>query len=158
MKDCYYLEKIVELNGHASISIDESLYVHQGQNQIWNVGLINNISRKIRLEILPNRSTDIIKKIITNLIPTGNTIVTDGRSFYNWFDNPRYGCEHSVHNHDHGDFGADEDSTSHIEQLWHNLKHIITSIYYIFLSEKFILFLREAEFRRNTKKFSRNSL
>ena len=29
MKDCYYLEKIAELNGHASISIDESLFVHQ---------------------------------------------------------------------------------------------------------------------------------
>ena len=47
MKDCYYLEKIAELNGHASISIDESLFVHQGQTQIWVAGLINNNSRII---------------------------------------------------------------------------------------------------------------
>ena len=51
MKDCYYLEEIAESNGHASISIDESLFAHQCQNQIWVVGLINNNSRKIRLEI-----------------------------------------------------------------------------------------------------------
>ena len=46
-----------------------------------------------------------MKKIISNLIPTGNTIVTDGASFYNWLDNPRYGYEHSVHNHGHSDLG-----------------------------------------------------
>ena len=99
-----------------------------------------------------------MKKIITNLLPTGNTILTDGTSFYNWLDNPRNGYEHSVHNLVHCVFSAGVDSTIHIEQLWHNLKHIITSIYYIIPSRNFILFLREAEFRRNTKKFSNNSL
>jgi len=158
MKDCYYLEKIADLNEHASISMDESLFVHQGNKQIWVAGLINNTSRKIRLEILPNRNAKTIKKIITNLVPTGNKIVTDRAIIYNWLSNPQSGYEHSVHNQGHGDFSEGVDSTSHIEQLWHNLKHIITSIYYIIPSEKFVLFLREAEFRRNTKKFSSNSL
>ena len=62
MKDCYYLEKIADLNSHAHMSIDESLFVHQGQKQIWVAGLINNNTRKIRLEILPKRSADTIKK------------------------------------------------------------------------------------------------
>ena len=81
MKDCYYLEKIADLNEHASISIDENLFVHQGNKQIWVAGLINNTSRKIRLEILPNRNAETIKKIITNLVPTGYKIVTDGAIF-----------------------------------------------------------------------------
>ena len=138
--------------------MDESLFVHQGNKQIWVAGLINNTSRKIRLEILPNRNAETIKKIITNLVPTSNKIVTDGAIIYNLLSNPQWGYEHSVHIHGHGDFGERVDSTSHIEQLWHNLKHIITSIYYIIPSEKFVLFLLEAEFRRNTKKFSLNSL
>ena len=71
-------------------------------------------------------------------MPAGNEIVTDGALFYNWLDNPQNGYEHSVHNHGHGDFGAGVDSTSHIEQLWHNLKHIIISIYYIIPFEKYI--------------------
>ena len=46
-------------------------------------------------------------------------------------------------------------STSHIEQLWHNIKQNITSIYKIIPSDNFVLYLKESEFRRNTKKFSK---
>ena len=52
-----------------------------------------------------------------------------------------------------GDFGENIDSTSHIEQLWHNLKFYIKKIYYLIQSNNFLLFLREAEWRRNQKKF-----
>ena len=46
-------------------------------------------------------------------------------------------------NHRQGNFGHGIDSTSHEEQLWAHLKHIIKSIYYIIPKEYFILFLRE---------------
>lgn len=98
LKDCYYLEKSAEFNSHARISIDESLFVHQGNKQIWVDGLINNNSRKIRLEILANRYADIRKKINNNFVPTGNLIVTDGALFYNWLDIPQSGYKHSDHN------------------------------------------------------------
>jgi hypothetical protein len=61
---------------------------------------------------------------------------------------------HSIHNHGYGDFWIGLDSTAHIEQLWSQLKQIIKQIYYIILSEKYILFIREAEFRVNIKNLS----
>ena len=60
---------------------------------------------------------------------------------------------HSIHNHSHGDFGKGLDSTAHIEQLWSQLKQIIKQIYYIIPLEKYFLFIREAEFSINIKKF-----
>ena len=61
---------------------------------------------------------------------------------------------HSIHNHAHGDLGVGLDSTSHIEQLWSQLKQIIKQIYYIIPSEKYFLFIREAEFRVNINSLS----
>ena len=85
-----------------------------------------------------------MKKIISNLIPTGNTIVTDGASFYNRLDNPRYGYEHSAHNLGHCDFGVGVDSISHIEQLWHNLKQqmILQSIILFHLKNLYYFYER----------------
>ena len=48
------------------------------------------------------------------------------------------------------------DSTSHIEQLWHHLKQLIKEIYSLIPKKNFILFLREAEWRRNYSKFESN--
>ena len=59
-----------------------------------------------------------------------------------------------MHNHGHGDFGRGLESTSNIEQLWAHLKGIIKNIYNIIPHKQFILFLREAEFRRNIKDFN----
>jgi len=52
-----------------------------------------------------------------------------------------------------GDFGEGLDSTSHIEQLWQHLKQNIKEIYKLIPMKNFILFLREAEWRRNYSKF-----
>ena len=54
-----------------------------------------------------------------------------------------------MHTHDHDDFGCGTDSTSHIEQLWADLKSIIKNIYRTISIENFVLFLRESEFRWN---------
>ena len=64
LKDTYNLEKITELNKHDNISLDESLFVHINNRLIWVVGLINNNSREIRLEIVENRSAETMKEII----------------------------------------------------------------------------------------------
>ena len=49
------------------------------------------------------------------------------------------------------------DSTSHIESLWSNIKSLIKSFYTVILSENFVLFLKEGEFRRNVKKFKKEA-
>ena len=64
LKDTYNLEKIISLNKNDNISVDESLFVHLNNPQIWVVGLINNNTREIQLEIVKNRSAETMKKII----------------------------------------------------------------------------------------------
>ena len=125
--DVYKIEQISQEKGNDSLSIDESLFVHLENKQIWVVGIINNRTRDI-------------KKIVTEFIPKGNTILTDGALCYLWMDDPNNG---------YGDFGYALDSTSHIESLWANLKSLIKSIYSIIPSENISFFLREAEFLRN---------
>ena len=81
------------------------------------IGLINSRTRKIRLEIVDNRTSQIIKPIIKRLVPKGNTITTDAANCYNFLNQNESRYIHHVHNHGHGNFGAGLDSTSHIEQL-----------------------------------------
>ena len=116
------------------------------------MGLINNKTRQIRLEIVENRNSNTIKNIIINYIPKGNIIITDGAFCYQWLNDPSNDYVHSVHSHGHGDFCYGLDSTSHIESFWPNLKSIIKSIYTVISCENFSFFqLGEAEFRRNIK-------
>ena len=68
IKNSYLLEKVETLNENESISINESLFIHKNYSQIWEIGLINNISRKVRFEIVEVLVTEAIKKVIKSLI------------------------------------------------------------------------------------------
>ena len=94
-----------------------------------------------------------MKKIIERLVPKGNRIVTDNAICYNFLTNVDSGYNQLIHTHGHGDFEDGIDSTSHIEQLWKHLKQLITEIYNVLLRNNFVLFLLEAECRRNYSKF-----
>ena len=107
------------------------------------------VTREILLEISLRRDTDVIKEIIKTHIKSDNVVISDNWAAYNWLSNPGSGYYHHVHTHRHGNFGAGSDSTSHIEQLWAQLKNIIKNIYHTIPIENFILFLRESEIRRN---------
>ena len=104
LKDIYLLENIAEENKDESISLDESLFVHDNGVQIWICGLINNQNRKIRLEILEDRIQNTMKKIIERLVPSRNRIVTDQANCYNFLNMINSGYSHSIHSHAHGDF------------------------------------------------------
>lgn len=79
--------------------------------------MINNITRKIRLEIVEDLSRVTMEKIINSHIERGNIIISDVATCYSWLDEINRGYTHHVHNHGHSDFMANNDSTSHIEQL-----------------------------------------
>ena len=70
---------------------------------------------------------------------------------YNWLDTDN-NYIHSVHNH--GEFCYGQESTSHIEAVWANLKSYYKNLYYSVSNANFILFLREAKFRRSLSGFS----
>ena len=124
---------------------------------MWVIGIINTHNKFLRMEFPTlEMLIDIIKKIIKTQLQAGNIIVSDGWSGYHWLDEPFSSYIHSTHNHGAGDFWLGLDSTSHIESMWNQLKYYIKSIYYIIPSEDFILYLREAEFRRNINSLENN--
>lgn len=149
IKDTYIIENISIRNEYAYYAVDESDFIKLNGNILWVIGIINTHNKNLRLEVSYTRNADIIKKIIKTHIQTGNIIISDGWSGYHWLDQPFSGYIHSTHNHAAGDFGLGLDSTSHIESVWNQLKYYIKSLYNIIPSEDFILYLGEAEFRRN---------
>lgn len=68
LKDCYKLKSLAIENAKDSISIDESLFSHENNQQIWVVGLINNRTHVIRMEIVNNRTNNTIKKYLYFLL------------------------------------------------------------------------------------------
>ena len=124
-KDVYSLENISEANKNDRFSIDESEFINISNQPIGAIGIINNLTKTFRLEISKVRNEEILKKIINAHVKSGNTIVSDGWSGYNFLSRSGSQYTHSVHNHAHGDFSVGLDSTSHIEQLWSQLKTII---------------------------------
>ena len=52
LEDVYIIENIAERDTDSSISVDESLFIHENGVQVWVCGMINNSTRTIRLEYL----------------------------------------------------------------------------------------------------------
>lgn len=80
----YMLEPLAEKEAFNQIIIDESLFNLIGGKQQWVVGLLNYKTNNLRLEIVNNRNTDILKIIITTHVLKGNYIITDCLSGYNF--------------------------------------------------------------------------
>ena len=83
-------------------------------------------------------------------MPTGSKIVTDGWPGYNFLNDNGY--VRYEHNHDAGDLGEGEESTSHSEGLWGNLKGDIISTYHCIPCKDFLYFLKEEEFKYINRK------
>ena len=77
LKNVYKLDKLTDNNTNYSFSIDESLFTYMSNKQIWIIGLINKNTKKLRLEIVTDKSANNLKIIIANHINTGNSIFTD---------------------------------------------------------------------------------
>lgn len=129
--------------------MDESKFVNLNNRLLWVVGIIQTSTKKICFEVTFERDAEKWKNIIAKHVVPGNCIVTDAWTGYRWIDINDLCYVHAVHNHGHGNFGHGQESTSYIEQVWSKLKYIIKNIYYSIPNSHFILFLREAEFRRN---------
>ena len=96
--------------------MDESLLVHNSVGeQNWVTDLIDVYSKKIRLELVKERSSEILKTILLHYAGI-NTIISYGWDGYNWISQYRYA--HLVHLHSRGQFGSGRESTSYIESIW----------------------------------------
>ena len=64
----YQSEILGERNSNKHFSVDESLFCSDGnQNQIWVLGIIDNITKKYRLDIAFQKNESILKKIYNKL-------------------------------------------------------------------------------------------
>ena len=147
----YCLEPLSHKNRLSHFAIDESLFTHLDGIQIWILGMINNESNAIRLDIINQRDCDILKKLINTHIMPGNYLITDSWSGYSFLDDSEEGYINFSFNHSLGNFGSRLLSTSRIESVWSELKSIIKKIYSTIRSKNFIYFLKESEYRRPIK-------
>lgn len=154
-EETYEFEKLVYDKERKNVCVDESLFVHNcvGE-QFWAIGLIDVESKKIRLELVKERSSEVLKKIILHHVGINNTIITDGWDGYNWIG--QYSYAHLVHLHSRGQFGRGDASTSYIESIWGIFKGMLTKYYNALTAFNFIYFLRELEFRYNTRDLNSN--
>jgi len=154
IKESYYTKLAIN-NENAKITIDESLFCHfNGNRQIWLIGLINTNTHEFRIEAVYERNSEIMEKIIKHHVGEGNFIITDGWGAYSSMDNPNSGYHRIIHIHGHHDFGHGDESTSHIEGVWADLKRIISRFYVSVKSCNFIYFAKEAEMRKKTSNLS----
>ena len=75
---------------------------------------------------------------------------------YNWNDDDNSGFHRIIHIHGHHDFCHGDESTSHIESVWSDLKRLLSKAYVVVKSENFIYFLKDCEWRKKTSHLNLN--
>ena len=125
------------------MAIDECLFAHQEDIQIWEINLINNETNIIRLEVATSRDPGQWK--IFKHVEPGNYIVSDACGVYNFLDQENNNCIHHAYNHSRGNFWRGYDSTSRIESVWNELKLLFKIIYVTIRSKILYFFLEKLE-------------
>ncbi|KAG0420500.1 hypothetical protein DMUE_6339, partial [Dictyocoela muelleri] len=90
----------------------------------WLVGIIEEDTKNIKLEIVPNRSANIMKQVLARNIAIGTKVVTDGHRSYPAAVEYING-EHIIVNHSMGFKNMEGFHTNNIENLWSLLKYEI---------------------------------
>ena len=65
----YGSESLEDGNHIDYYSIDESLFGHRNNKQIWILGAINNRTKDFRVEAVLNRDSETLKTFITSYVP-----------------------------------------------------------------------------------------
>lgn len=106
------------------VEIDESFFGKQKHgNQTIVVGAIERDTRRIRLQIIPDRAQDSLEMFISNTVDTSSHLLTDAH--YGYHDLEFYGYSHERCNHSRGHFGP----TNMIENLWGVIKRSLRRLY-----------------------------
>lgn len=124
----YNSESISERNKFKYFSVDESLFGHRNNKQIWILGAINTQSKEFLIEPTYDRSLETIKTFIQCYILTGKYINNDGFPSYDFFDEAGSGFIINRNVHNEGHFGLGNQSYSYIEQLWSHLNEKLKNL------------------------------
>ncbi len=106
------------------VEIDESFFGKQkyGQQTIV-IGAIERDTRRIRLQIIPDRAQVSLELFISRTVERSSHLLTDAHAGYN--DLEFCGYSHERCNHSKGHFGP----TNMIENLWEVLKRSLRRLY-----------------------------
>ena len=123
---------------------------------LWSI--IKNTTKKFHIVGSYDRDSRTLSNIIKKYVEIGNTIISDGRSGYNFLDSAESGYSHIEHIHHEGNFGYLLQSTSLIEAIWSIIKGKIKTVYHVIPKFLLMRFMKEIEYRykiRNLKDFDK---
>lgn len=127
------------------IQMDESFFgrLRHKQEQVIVVGAIEADTGRIKLELVPNRTSSTLSGFIdTNIAPDATVITDKWRAYDEVTMCPR---EHLTVNHSIGEFRF----SNRIEGLWSEIKKHIRRMYQKILTNKLKPILKEWELRHN---------
>lgn len=126
------------------VEVDESFFGKQkyGQQTIV-IGAIERDTRRVRLQIVPDRAQDTLELFLTHTVARTAHLTTDAHSGYH--DLEFYGYSHERCNHSNGHFGP----TNMIENFWGVLKRSLRRLYGKLTLADLRNILREWEQRQN---------
>lgn len=106
------------------VEVDESFFGKQRfGSQAIVVGAIERDTRRVRLQVIPDRAQDTLELFLSNTVRRGSHITTDAHAGYS--DLEFYGYTHERCNHSFGHFGP----TNMIENFWGVLKRSLRRLY-----------------------------
>ncbi len=133
-----------ELKLSGIVEVDESFFGKQkfGQQTIV-IGAIERDTRRLRLQIIPDRAQDSLELFLTKAVARESHLATDAFSGYH--DLEFYGYSHERCNHSNGHFGP----TNMIENLWGVIKRSLRRLYGKLTLPDLANILKEWEQRHN---------
>jgi transposase-like protein len=106
------------------VEVDESFFGKQKYgHQTMVVGAIERDTRRLRLQVIPDRAQDTLEAFLTKVVVRSSHILTDAHAGY--ADLEFYGYTHERCNHSHGHFGP----TNQIENMWGVMKRHLRKLY-----------------------------
>jgi len=131
-----------ELSG--IVEVDESFFGRQKYgHQTMVVGAIERDTRRLRLQVIPDRAQDTLELFLTACIARNSLILTDAHAGYH--DLEFYGYTHERCNHSNGHFGP----TNQIENMWGVMKRYLKKLYGCVPTVQLQLILNEWMARQN---------
>ena len=135
-------EALPELSG--IVEVDESFFGKQRYgHQTLVVGAIERDTRRLRLQVIPDRAQDTLELFLTSTVARSSLLLTDAHAGYH--DLEFYGYTHERCNHSNGHFGP----TNKIENMWGVMKRYLKKLYGCVPTNRLHLILNEWMARQN---------
>lgn len=134
---------IPELSG--IVEVDESFFGKRKYgHQTMVVGAIERDTRRLRLQVIPDRAQDTLELFLTTAVARNSLLFTDAHAGYH--DLEFYGYTHERCNHSNGHFGP----TNQIENMWGVMKRYLKKLYGCIPTRQLHLVLNEWMARQNS--------